>query len=84
MLMREYRLQGKTVQVVSNNNSAIDNIFEKLALPEYQMQFIAARLGSTERKNIFIESLLWNGISSLFIILFHLYIFIIFNISFTC
>ena len=49
-------LQGKTVQVVSNNNSAIDNIFEKLALPEYQMQFIAARLGSTERKNIFIES----------------------------
>ena len=35
-------LQGKTLQVVSNNNSAIDNVIEKLASPKYRMDFIVA------------------------------------------
>ena len=49
-------LQGKTVQVVSNNNSAIDNIIDKLASPAYRMDFIAAQLGREERKEAFIEA----------------------------
>lgn len=48
-------LQGKTVQIVSNNNAAIENVFEKLASPAYQIDFIAAMLGSSEKKKEFIE-----------------------------
>lgn len=48
-------LQGKTVQIVSNNNAAIENVFEKLASPAYQMEFIVASLGSSEKKKAFIE-----------------------------
>lgn len=48
-------LQGKTVQVVSNNNSAIDNILEKLSLPQYNIGFIAARLGKQEKISDFIS-----------------------------
>lgn len=44
--------ENKTVAVVSNNNSAIDNINEKLQ--EYEVDFIAARLGSTQNKKEFI------------------------------
>lgn len=33
-------MQGKTVQVVSNNNSAIENVQEKLAGAKYQMGFL--------------------------------------------
>lgn len=49
-------IQGKTIQVVSNNNSAIDNVFEKLASPQYQMDFIVAKLGNNIRKESFINS----------------------------
>lgn len=49
-------LQGKSVQVVSNNNSAIDNIIEKLASQKYGMGFIAAQLGRDERKDAFIAA----------------------------
>jgi len=49
-------LQGKTVQIVSNNNSAIDNVFEKLASPKYGMDFIVAQLGRYERKEDFIAA----------------------------
>lgn len=49
-------LQGKTVQIVSNNNAAIENVFEKLASPKYQLDFIAAALGSSENKRAFIEN----------------------------
>lgn len=49
-------LQGKTVQVVSNNNSAIDNVLEKLASPKYGVDFIAALLGRNQRKEQFIAA----------------------------
>lgn len=49
-------LQGKTLQVVSNNNSAIDNVIEKLASPKYRMDFIVAQLGRDQRKDTFIEA----------------------------
>lgn len=48
-------LQGKAVQIVSNNNAAIENVAEKLASPEYRLDFIAAQLGSAEKKKAFIE-----------------------------
>lgn len=46
-------VQGKTVQIVSNNNSAIENVLEKL--DTYQLGFLAALLGSSENKQKFIE-----------------------------
>lgn len=48
-------LYGKSVQVVSNNNSAIDNVIEKLASPKYSLDFIAARLGNVDCKDAFIS-----------------------------
>lgn len=47
-------IQGKTVQVVSNNNSAIINVLEKLA--NYDMGFIVALLGSRANKENFVET----------------------------
>lgn len=47
-------IRGKTVQVVSNNNSAIENVIEKLASPQYGMEFIVALLGSSDNKRDFI------------------------------
>lgn len=47
-------VQNKTVQVVSNNNSAIINVLEKLS--KYDMDFIVALLGSTANKEKFIET----------------------------
>ena len=38
----------KTVLVVSNNNSAIQNVYEKLASPKCGMGFLIASLGSVE------------------------------------
>lgn len=49
-------LRGQTVQVVSNNNSAIDNVLKKLAAPACGIDFIAAPLGRKERKEDFIQS----------------------------
>ena len=49
-------LQGKTVQVVSNNNSAVDNVIEKMASPEYGLDFIVAPLGRVEKKQNFISA----------------------------
>ncbi len=48
-------MDGKTVQIVSGNNSATENVYEKLSFPEYNMGFIAARLGNSENKKRFIE-----------------------------
>ncbi len=48
-------MQGKTVQIVSNNNSATENVYEKLSSPKYNLGFIAATLGSYENKKIFVE-----------------------------
>lgn len=44
----------KTVQVVSNNNTAVKNIQEKLASEKYQMDFMTAVLGNTGNKKAFI------------------------------
>ena len=49
-------LQGKTVQIVSNNNSATENVYEKLSSPKYNLGFIVAPLGSSKNKKIFVES----------------------------
>ena len=46
--------QGKTVMVVSNNNSAITNVVEKLE--RYNMGFITALLGSRENKDVFLAA----------------------------
>lgn len=47
-------LQGKTVMVVSNNNSATTNVLEKLE--KYGLSFIVAPLGSKENKERFISN----------------------------
>ena len=46
-------LNGKTVAVVSNNNSATANVAEKLG--KHDLSFIAAFLGSVDNKNRFLE-----------------------------
>jgi hypothetical protein len=47
-------IAGKTVQIVSNNNSATENVFEKLS--SYDLDFIAARLGNSSNKEQFIAA----------------------------
>ncbi|MCQ2336896.1 MAG: AAA domain-containing protein [Paludibacteraceae bacterium] len=47
-------LQGKTVMVVSNNNSATDNVLEKLQ--KYGFGFVVAPLGKRENKENFIKN----------------------------
>ena len=47
-------IQGKTALVVSNNNSAIMNVQEKLS--QYKLDFLSAMLGKDENKTSFIES----------------------------
>lgn len=49
-------IQGKTVQVVSNNNSATENIFEKLSSSKYNLGFIVATLGKSDNKTNFINN----------------------------
>ena len=49
-------MQGKTVQIVSNNNSATGNVYEKLSSSKYKLGFIAATLGSPKNKKRFIEN----------------------------
>ncbi len=46
--------QGRTVLVVSNNNSATTNVMEKL--DKYDLSFIVAALGSKENKDFFITN----------------------------
>lgn len=48
-------MQGKTVQIVSNNNAATENVYEKLSSPKYGLGFIAAALGSSKNKKAFIN-----------------------------
>lgn len=49
-------MQGKTVQIVSNNNSATENVYEKLSSPKYNLGFVAATLGSSKNKKTFVEN----------------------------
>ncbi len=48
-------MQGKTVQIVSNNNSATENVYEKLSSAKYNLGFVAATLGSSKNKRNFVE-----------------------------
>lgn len=48
-------MQGKTVQIVSNNNSATENVYEKLSSPKYNLGFVAATLGNSDNKKVFIN-----------------------------
>lgn len=48
-------MQGKTVQIVSNNNSATENVYEKLASDKYKLEFLVAKLGSTQNKKTFVS-----------------------------
>jgi hypothetical protein len=47
--------RGKTVLVVSNNNSATDNVLEKLSSSNNALGFLAAPLGKADNKAAFIE-----------------------------
>lgn len=47
-------MNGQSVAVVSSNNSAVKNVYEKLE--KAGLEFIAAVLGSNENKQAFIES----------------------------
>ena len=47
-------MRGESVAVVSNNNAAIDNVYEKLK--KYEIDFIAAPLGCCDNKNTFITN----------------------------
>jgi len=49
-------VKGKTVLVVSNNNSAVDNVAEKLSSDKVGLGFLVAKLGSVENRNHFIEN----------------------------
>lgn len=46
-------INGKTVQIVSNNNSATQNVLDKLASPKYSMGFLVATLGNADNKKKF-------------------------------
>ena len=46
-------INGKTVQIVSNNNSATQNVLDKLASPKYGMGFIVAALGNADNRKKF-------------------------------
>lgn len=48
-------MQGKTVQIVSNNNSATENVYEKISSPKYDLGFVVATLGSSKNKKLFVE-----------------------------
>lgn len=49
-------MQGKTVQIVSNNNAATENVLEKLASSKYNLGFVVAALGNIQNKKHFIEN----------------------------
>lgn len=47
---------NKTVLVVSNNNSAIENVYEKLSSPKYNLGFIVASLGKSDNISDFLAN----------------------------
>jgi len=48
-------IQDCTVEIVSNNNSATENVLEKLASPKYGLGFLVAPLGKKDNKIDFID-----------------------------
>ena len=59
-------LYNKTCLIVSNNNSAVSNVVEKLSKPQYGLNFLVANLGKVENKDQFIctQKGEWPDISS--------------------
>jgi len=53
-IMANLLLEGKTMQIVSNNNSAVENVKEKLE--SEGLGFICAQLGRASNKQQFVES----------------------------
>jgi DNA polymerase III delta prime subunit len=49
-------IKGKTILVVSNNNSVVDNVAEKLSFSKVGLGFIVVKLGSRESRAMFIEN----------------------------
>jgi superfamily I DNA and/or RNA helicase len=49
-------IMEKSVQIVSNNNSATLNVLEKLSSPLYELGFLVAPLGKKENKEQFINN----------------------------
>jgi len=49
-------IMGKSVQIVSNNNSATLNVLEKLLNPSYNLGFLVASLGKKKNKEEFINN----------------------------
>lgn len=49
-------IKGKTILMVSNNNSAVDNVAEKLSSSKVGLGFIVAKLGSRKNRAMFIEN----------------------------
>lgn len=49
-------LRNQTVEIVSNNNSAITNVLEKLSAPQYGLDFLTALLGKSDNKEAFISN----------------------------
>ncbi len=53
-IMANLLLDGKTMQIVSNNNSAVENVKEKLE--SEGLGFICAQLGRASNKTLFVDS----------------------------
>ena len=49
-------VDGKTVQIVSSNNSATTNVLEKLSSSKYNLGFLVAPLGNSNNKKSFIQT----------------------------
>ncbi len=49
-------IAGKTCLIVSNNNSAVANVVEKLSSPKYGFGFLVAGLGRMDNKESFVKS----------------------------
>lgn len=47
-------LRGKTVAILSNNNAAVENVYEKLT--KANLHYLVAKLGSKENRNEFFKS----------------------------
>ena len=53
-IMANLLLEGKTMQIVSNNNSAVENVWEKMI--SNGLDFLCAQLGRSDNKKAFVEN----------------------------
>ena len=54
-LLANLVIRGKSCLVVSSNNSAVENVVEKLSRPEYGFGFLVAVLGNSTNRHAFLE-----------------------------